>query len=700
MGASLQLNCYTLFTASLPSTTSATSNPSTPVTPTLAEFEALIDELYTYGVTCDYLINKGITKDRVIGTYATRGYKLPQHYLDRHLEKQRQWGEHQSSLLSQQPVASTSALNPLQPQNHPTVIPKKIIPVDQRAVSPVVTDSARPASLQTTIQQHHRATSSLTDGSTLMRLGPILPTPPTSAPITTTKRRRESQDVTHSLPSNPLLPSASSASSMTAMSEELKALKEELSRKEAAAKEALKARKAALAKQNARRAENFIEGLLSEPKADVEATSSSDSNTTSARPSKVNEGTVPEGSAISQVTPSGSTDLDDYEKVEGSISPVRESSASLPSTVPLSAPMQTRPGSPRRTSSTTFATRPSKLYRPVATDFESDPSHKLSNVPRWTEQLLQSSRRIAENKDMLIDLSDSEDEDDDNDEKMEGIQQKGNDNDNDNDDDTELRLAIKTSRLQDSMNHSGYYQISSFSSTSTTPYPSYSLNNLTRSSESARSSPAPTVVSTVPTLLPPIHSNVIKKPSPPPARPIHSRSFTRSVTPGSAFTPAASIPTTQSTGASNAELQAKQAEIRKMLEKIKQLEGKKKQKRGGNSKANNNVPVTASDSREQSVVQDTFTKGTIATSPGMPLVSISDTERQETIQAARATVDRLLDEVDTTALDDASKVIGGDEQVGENTAMGNLLTVDPVSASRLERRGSSSDEAMSISSGD
>jgi len=675
-------------------------------------------------VTCDYLINKGITKDRVISAFAAKGYKLPQHHLERHLEKQQQWKEHQDSLAGQQPVASTSTyVQPAQEQPYRHGNNQNGIAQGKRVISPaIVTDTSRPPPPLQATTQHHRATSSLADAPSLMRLGPLLHTPPTSAPSLSTKRRRESQEFMHSttashstLPPNSSSTSSSLASSTiqpeTNLSKELKALKVELARKEAAAKEALKARKAVLAKQNAKRAENFIEGLLSETKVDLASSHSTGLHATSLPDSMPTEETTTNTApTASKAGSAGVSDLEDYEVLESSkpaSTESRETTSALSSTLPTPATAPShRPEAPRRVSPNTSSVRPARHFRAVATDFEADPSHKLSNVPRWTEQLLELSRRNAGNADMLIDLSDSEN--DDSDDIYDGNKEEevgGNwdtrdrQENNGRDDDNELRLAIKNSRMQDSLNHSGYYQVSSFASSSNNniPYPSYSLNNLIRTSESGRSSPAPAPALPTPSSIPPpiTTANVKRRTSPPHS--VHSRSSTPSYMPRSA--PALSLSYNAGGGSSNsfgnAELEAKQAEIKKMLERIKKLEGKKKMKKDLNgsiaSKADPN-------SRESSALPEMVESGDLTER------SNDDTKRKETIQAAKKTVSRLLDEqeqlVNSTDASGGAAIATRDGKVGDTAMIKDSLSVNAASSTAMMRRGSSSDEAMSISSCD
>lgn len=642
-------------------------------------------------MTCDYLIGKGVTKDRVIATFAKRGYKLPQNHLDRYKEQQQQWKDHQATLIQQQPLASTSTTYPSHLNQHSNGYEETNMPAGKRASSPVVTDHSMslpgPSTSKPTLNKsHHRATSSLTDPS-LIRLGTLIPTPPTSAPPPTTKRRRESQDTTESLhPTShtPAPPSTipSSSAAVKDPSAELKLLKEELVRKEAAAKEALKARRAALAKQNAQRAESFIEGLLSESKASIQSVpSSAGMQSTQTLPAEV----VRDSTTLASTSKASSTvadDLEDYEdtdhsQVAASGAPVASSSTSLP----LST---TRPEVLRRGSSNTFTTQVTRQQRAVATDFEGDPSHKLSGVPRWTEQLLESSRRDTAHTDMLIDLSDSDSEDDSDYDEADG-QQKSED------DKEQLRLAVEKSRLQDSLNHNNYYQVSSLSSTSSSiPYPSYSLNNVTKISESARSSPAPSPA-TIPL--------VKKKPSPPSS--IRSKASTPSF-PSRLVNPTAT-PAIQSTSistAGKAELEAKQAEIRKMLEMIKKLEGKKKQKKHtteGSDSFSTNITAGKDDSALMAVERDRVGER-IATE------RIADTQHQEKIDAAKETVGRLLDEQDQLVTSSELARSEIDDKVGAGSSSGielsssNSTTSSSVTPSNLAMRESSSDEAMSISS--
>lgn len=680
----------------------------------MREFESLIDELYAYGVTCDYLIGRGVTKDRVIGTFAEKGYKLPQHHLDKYREQQQQWEDHRMALMrQQQPVASTSTTYPSQSSQYPNGLGQNTLLAGKRAVSPVVTDysSTLPGtstSMSAASKSHHRATPSLTDPS-LIRLGSLVPTPPASAPLPTTKRRRESQDHIQTQLQHARLqtPPASLQPSHTTNdpSAELRRLKEELARKEAAAKEALKARRAALAKQNAQRAESFIEGLLSESKASIQPFQDAGSSSMPSLPLPAES--VRKSSPIGSTLKANSADADELEDYEDDDpSPAPAPAPKLPSpasSTSLSQPLA-RPDVHRRVSSTTFPNQMTRQHRAVATDFEADPSHKLSGVPRWTEQLLESSRRDMAYKDMLIDLSDSEDDevgDNASDDEVDG-QERKEDIDKSTNEKEQLRLAVKNSRLQDSLNHNNYYQVSSFSSSSSTPYPSYSLNNTKSSSESIRSSPFPSISTTSTSQI------MRKKPSPPSS--IHSRASTPSFPCKPINTPPATAESinTPSTAAGNAELEAKQAEIRKMLEMIKKLEGKKKQKK---TSATTTTTLASGNSRSTASTTSSAQKND-SMSEHATAVSYIEAQHQEKIDAAKETVGRLLDEQEKLVSSSRRLSDSGNGKVGPAVASADhTLPGNPASSSaspssfsittaNLMKREGSSDEAMSISSED
>lgn len=503
----------------------------------------------------------------------------------------------------------------------------------------------------------------------------------------------------------------------------------------------MKARKAALAKQNAERAESFIEGLLSASAAsDLQAQGGQGSGSL---------GEVPHSASMSKSSSSGSytqsgkdqaasgtsaakspsqptSDLEDYETaIEASST---APAAPLPSTsTSLSVPTS-RPAPPRRTSSSTASQSHRSFHpnRPVAIDFESDPASSLPNVPRWTKQLIESQRRRNDslrNGGMVIDLSDSEEEDEDEggeeDDDEDGGQSDEGTLDQPENLDEELRQAVKESRAQDAQNHAAFYQVSN------TPYPSYSLTNtFTLSRESSntgkeqmpRASPAP------PSSLP-----RSRRVSPMPSGGSTSKassSFSHHITspPSRSVTVTASVNANSSgAAASRDELEAKQAEIKKMLEMIKKLEGKKKQKQ----KQGVGTSSTSNASSRAGTPSKAFTEEQKAKNVTSQLVE-ADLQKA-TIQAAKDRVDRLIDEkqklVESAPLSHAATANGDapesdmeEGQVGEEATPEPLL--EPAVESKRDnapatmsspssslpapsrRDSSSSEAAMSISSGD
>ncbi|KAK9898255.1 hypothetical protein P389DRAFT_201171 [Cystobasidium minutum MCA 4210] len=699
---------------------------------TIHEYEQLIDELYSYGVTCDYLIGRGVTKDLVVGTFAQKGYKLPEHHLSRHRERQQQWREHQASLVAQHQASTVLPIG--QPQHHqfPPIQPQKefkqtmpeLQPHQRRhqdlahsstsiSSSSVLVTSYLPPSQPISSSNptstvpaangntHHRATSILGDDS-LIRMGRLLAPPPLSAPLSTTlptKRQHGSQDLTlttsHSPASVPATSNAAAAADK--LTSDLQALKEELARKEAAAKEALRARKAALAKQNAQRAESFIEGLLS-ASLSVDGEDQATTDTSSSPPPPLS--LLRQSDAVVESTSQGASqstqDLEDYEEGEEvEITPPPEpiASSTLPASLPSSRPSHLRQGS--------FTTRFQSQFsrsssRPVATDFESDPSHSLPNVPRWTEQLLESQRRSAETSEMLIDLSDSEDEDD--------VQYNDADYD-------ELRQAVRDSKMQDavaSSAYNAYYQHENNAHPS-----SYSVHRALKIHESTTASSLSTNTAA------PLKRHI--SPSATSSRastPLVStyRSATLASNSTSASTPVSS--------ASKTELEAKQAEIRRMLEMIKKMESSKKNKKQKGKQtepsAAANSTIAAKRATSTPLASAAVSRETSAAPASSQEANMAAKHNEEgsnkvieSIQAAKEKVGQLLDEQEqlvlaastaTTAPETGKEVGQHNFDVGSTATGGDgdakvdgLLPSLPRTASQT---ASSSDEAMSISSED
>lgn len=139
----------------------------------------------------------------------------------------------------------------------------------------------------------------------------------------------------------------------------------------------------------------------------------------------------------------------------------------------------------------------------------------------------------------------------------------------------------------------------------------------------------------------------------------------------------------------NAELEAKQAEIKKMMEMIAKMESSKKQKKQKDTHAT----TSASMERKKSASSQA-SKETSSAPAAPPSNEVIETQQVESVvlQAAKEKIGQLLDEQEQLV----SVMHTDEKEVGPLSSNATL----PVPSSTVMRRGSSSDEAMSISSGD
>lgn len=447
-----------------------------------------------------------MTKDSAIAVFGRKGYKLPQIHLDRYNETLLQQKDYKASLESQKVPAAGQAVQ---------ILPN--LASRTNSEDPIATKSPIPPFPSA---RPRESTQPRPPSPPVMRMGLLLPQQP--LPTLLSKKRKHVEE----LPTPPVAATPVETRGVEAMpvQSELDMLKIELKKKEAEAREALLARKAALAKKAAAvEANTFIESLLASagPEPSSSRLSQADVSTgpASLPPQIDDRQTPPELPAFEN------EQEEEKFSITKSAKPVSLIATSLPVTLHTTK----------------------MRNRPVATDFESDPTHSLSNVPRWSERLQEIQNARSAYGNMVIDLSDSDEENDDDSE--------GSDND-------ELVKKSSSSHRPQLMRQG----TSSEALRPVTTSASLPSNGNRQTTYLASRGLSPTVTTS------------------------RSASPHLAVNNGVLHTPVST-----EVGGRSQELEAKQQEIRRMLDRIKALEGKKR------SGSNSSVSSPRIDSRQVAV---------------------------------------------------------------------------------------------------
>ena len=512
------------------------------------------------------MLGQRLDRDLVLRIFVEKGFKLPSHHLTYYHQR----------LTESKPILATP---------NPAVLP---VSLPEVAPKPAIDAPSSPAPSSTpvnSIPNNHRSKpsiSSMINTEPMIRIGPMIPVA-TSAPSSL-----QAQNLPHSLPRPPHQPSRPSYSPLPSTPSV------DLSEKEAKARQALLARKAEIARRNAEKAQAFMEaqlkGLLPDKPSFTTAGTEADA------PSAM--GSIPDLHDAETQSPhvtmesadmQESNMIDEFSEEnldrllpeeagnadnirESEIGETREKLVTLEDAAARNLPTlddsdilsgdripKMHHSLPSLPVSASSASR-----RPVASDFESEPTQALPNVPRWSAHLPPSARA----KEFVIDLSDHEDSEDDSD--TEG-----------------LRAAVTEAKHQDY------------------PFPPSTSASTGRSSfNQSRKPPSPA-------------NDNFGGPLPSPAFEL----------------------TTPTSSDAKDQLEAKQAEIARMMEMISQLEGKKKGGTRIGSRAG--TPSTPATLGESAAAADTGARSPVP-HPVTPLAAVPVI--RDTLQTAKATVDRLLEE--------------------------------------------------------
>ena len=502
----------------------ASRNPQLPLD-LLQECTNLIEQLHSWGMTADYMLGQGLNKDLVLKIFVEKGLKLPPHHLNSYLSRQNE----RAAAAATVAAASSPSVSTILPVSSDVRIPP---------------DS-----------------SSMISTEPVLRMGSIIPVPvPVSAPAFQT------QHLTHTLPRTP-------QQAVRQISVPLATSLIDLSEKEAKAREALLARKAEVNRRNAEKAQTFMNAQLSnllvgKPEPGAEGMSGTNGTL---------EGEDIEMHALVDLK-RGSLDNTFSEQLdftnhvsEAKIQETREKLVTLEDDASQivckipSSDHDTQEAAGDDLSTIRLDENSSTSYRrPVAFDFESEPTQALPNVPRWSAHLATSSRA----REFVIELSDHEDSEDDSDTE-------------------ELRAAVSETKQQDHPS-SG----SSFTSLSRAP-PNGIRKQVSPSSENPQ---------------------------------VSSLSDQGSLASSSLDT--------------RGQLEAKQAEIKKMMDMINRLEGKKKIGHKSGSRAG--TPLTPATLRDTSLFD--ATELSPAPQSAQVVSDISTPVAATALRHAKAAVGRLLEE--------------------------------------------------------
>lgn len=396
----------------------------------------------------------------------------------------------------------------------------------------------------------------------------------------------------------------------------------DLTEKEASAREKLLARKAEIARKNAEKAQRFMEaelqGLLqasttapspsvSQPTAvqenceedtdmDIDSGGDSDGHGKTLQTEEEGQGQEAEEGEVSeddqgtptfQFAPDHVKDRDIHEMRERVLALGDEASGE-----PVQDPfVDTHQRYTYTRNPTLIVNRnQSTSRRPVAIDFESEPVQSLPNVPRWNADLVPSSRA----KEMVIDLSDDE-----------SSEEEGSDVE-------ELRNALQEAKQQ--QDHHILPQIRSSRQSSNPP--------------SKRNSP-PMSARTLQAVQP--QAGISEASATPSAHPTVAAPL-RGSTPGSS-------------GAALSQLEAKQDEIRRMMERIAQLESKKKSS-GSHSVSRSGTPTVVGSLEVPTppAVTSTPSSPNLRHRDIIPSAASSAAAASVAIRAAKEEVGRLLEQ--------------------------------------------------------
>lgn len=326
----------------------------------MTECTKLIETLHSWGMSVDYMLSQGLDRDLVLHVFHERGYRLPRHHYQYYKEQRRR---HQLGHRSARQYDSPNRTS--QPNTEPAVIS-------------ATSTHSRPALQANAVEGHQHTAAEPTGGAVMLSTAP-------ASPVSVV---RDS--------ANASILSPRAAAFQPGL---------DLAEIENRARQALLSRKlASEAKRTAEETQNLVE--MEAQISDLLASVSQ---------AQTHEAPLPRDNASQD----GEIDMD-LESNE-SIGDVREKLLSIEDDVAQHGLLDPYVSVPGGTGTPTLEhtavaddsneppsriARPTVSRRPLAIDFEAEPTQALPNVPRWSANLVPST--VA--RDMVIDLSDSEDE--------------------------------------------------------------------------------------------------------------------------------------------------------------------------------------------------------------------------------------------------------------------------------------------------